>query len=436
MDNMTQLGERILRLQSTLRKGEKLVLFKSDVAEAYRLIPMHPIWQTRQINTVDGERYVDRNNVFGGRRSGDTFIAFMSLVLWITEVQWKVPGLCGYVDDVFGVGKSTEFETYERYGIELPRNQARLLQCWDVLGVPHRKEKQLFGEKLTIIGFEVDAEKLTISLKPEKQQQLLDELDRFIIRIGRGQQQKRFTLKEFLQLAGWMVWAFNVYPYLRPSLCHLYQKIGPLKRKEGLVHINRVISRELQWAEEHMKRSPGIIFLREYQWKLGDADFRIFCDASGIGLGFWYPDLNEGYEAHLPPHIPPGIYFSEGLCIVSALFDAAQRGKGTKVAIFTDNEASFRTFSSFHAIPAYNPLLIFAADLVMRTDIQFRVVWTAGKKNTVADALSRHDRDRAVSHAPSLVIQTFSPPPDAWTSADNQGTSLPHGANEAPPSSA
>jgi hypothetical protein len=141
---------------------------------------------------------------------------------------------------------------------------------------------------------------------------------------------------------------------------------------------------------------------------LGDADYKIFCDALGIGLGFWYPDLNKGFESHLPPNIPLGIYFSKGLCIISALYNAVKRGRGTKIAVFTDNEASFCTFSSLHAIATYNPLLIFSADLVIRADVQFRVVWTAGKKNTVADVLPCHECDRAVSHAPLLTIGCIS----------------------------
>jgi hypothetical protein len=415
MDNMIQLGERILRVRNSLKPGEKMILYKSDVSEAYRLIPMHPIWQTRQVNTVDGERHIDRNNVFGGRRSGDTFIAFMSLVLWVAETKWGIPGLCGYVDDVFSVVSDQEWENYEPYNKCLPKSQARLLRCWDALGVPHKPEKQLYGSSLTIIGFLIDLEELTISLAPERRNDLLTELDRFIIRRRSGPQQKRFPLREFLRLSGWMAWAFNIYPHLRPSMCHFYQKIGPLNRKDAPVTMNRIISRELEWAERHIKASNGILFLREYQWKVGEADAKVFCDASGVGLGFWYPDLNEGFEADLPPNIPPNIFFSEGLCIASALQNAALKGIGKRIAIFTDNEASFRVFSSFHAVPSYNSILLFAAETVIRHGLQLRVVWTPGEKNMVADALSRHNRDRAISFAPRLTISSFIPPYDAWT---------------------
>ncbi|EKM78009.1 hypothetical protein AGABI1DRAFT_129791 [Agaricus bisporus var. burnettii JB137-S8] len=418
MDNMTQLGDRILRAHNQLQSGEHLVLFKSDVAEAYRLIPMSPVWQTRQINTVDGERFVDHNNVFGGKRSGDTFIAFMSLVLWAAETVWHIPGLCNYIDDVFTAVSSRQWRKYEPYNTVYPEFQTCLLECWDAIGIPHKKEKQLFGSSLTIIGIHVNAKNLTLSLAPERRADLLEELDRFIVRKKKGEQQKRFTLQSFLQLAGWLSWSFNVYPYLRPCLCNIYHKIGGLKRKDALVYTNRAISRELEWAERHIQNADyGTMFLEELQWPLDSADYTIFCDASGTGLGFWYPELNVGYTAYSPPNIPRNIYFGEGLCIAAALDDVRKRRSNCRVVVYTDNEASFRIFSSFHAVPQYNPILLFSAGLMMKYKLRVRVVWMPGKKNRVADALSRHNRDRAVSFAPGLLIHDFTPPYDAWAAS-------------------
>lgn len=145
LDNMVHLGELILRLHKTLNEGEHLVLFKSDVSEAYRLIPMHPYWQIKQVNTVDGQRYIDRNNVFGGRRSGDLFICFMSLVLWIAQEEYKVKDLLAYCDDAFSADKNENMDRYEPYDMLMPSKQATLLRCWDNLGIPHKKEKQLWG---------------------------------------------------------------------------------------------------------------------------------------------------------------------------------------------------------------------------------------------------------------------------------------------------
>ena len=33
--------------------GERKVAWKSDIAEAYRILPMHPHWQIKQVTQVD-----------------------------------------------------------------------------------------------------------------------------------------------------------------------------------------------------------------------------------------------------------------------------------------------------------------------------------------------------------------------------------------------
>jgi hypothetical protein len=41
------------------------VLFKSDVSAAYRRLPLHPLWQIKQIVTIDGIHHIDCCTSFG-----------------------------------------------------------------------------------------------------------------------------------------------------------------------------------------------------------------------------------------------------------------------------------------------------------------------------------------------------------------------------------
>lgn len=89
---------------------------------------MHPYWQIKQVNTIDDQCYIDCCNTFGGWWSGDLFIAFMSLVLWMAENCEGVKNPNGYVDDCFGVEQADKMERYDPYDIEMPVSQSRLLQ--------------------------------------------------------------------------------------------------------------------------------------------------------------------------------------------------------------------------------------------------------------------------------------------------------------------
>jgi len=61
------------------------------------------------------------------------------------------------------------------------------------------------------------------------------------------------------------------------------------------------------------------------------------------------------------------------------------------LAILTDSSNTFNIFNTLHALPAYNPILITAVDLLISSGIQLRVFHIPRNKNKVADALSGLD---------------------------------------------
>jgi hypothetical protein len=99
LDGLHSLGASLLHFRKE-HPHDKLIMFKSDVSQAFRRLPMHPLWQTKQILTVNGERHIDRNNNFGGRSSPKVWISFMSLVSWIAIHQILIEALKTYMDDV------------------------------------------------------------------------------------------------------------------------------------------------------------------------------------------------------------------------------------------------------------------------------------------------------------------------------------------------
>ena len=82
------------------------------MSEAYRLVPMHPLWQIKQIVSFEGKRYVDSRNVFGGRASQRLFHAVMSLILWIAVMKLLIYFLFTYVDDSFSFEQKKRLEFY------------------------------------------------------------------------------------------------------------------------------------------------------------------------------------------------------------------------------------------------------------------------------------------------------------------------------------
>lgn len=177
LDNVQHLGNALRQYRQ--HEGDTpLIIWKADVSEAYRHMPMHPLWQIKQIVSFEGRRHVDRANVFGGRASQWIFHAFMSLVIWLATFVRLILAYI-YVDDSFSYAEEHDLAFYARYQKFLPRNMVKLLQLWDELGIPHEERKQLFGSPLPVIGFDVDPQLMSITLRPQAKSDLISELRSF-----------------------------------------------------------------------------------------------------------------------------------------------------------------------------------------------------------------------------------------------------------------
>jgi hypothetical protein len=207
LDTLHALG-RVLIKAKEKHGNAPLVLFKTDVSQAYRRLPVHPLWQLRQVVTICDKHHIDNNNNFGNRGAGRLWATFFGLVLWIAIVIRMIYDLFAYVDDAFSWELASNTSYYAPYDKFLPTKQARLLTLFDEIGVPHDERKQVFGSPLQIIGFDVDPNLLTITMPFAARAELVCAVRSF------ANPRQRRSLRDFQRLAGWVNWSLNVYPLL------------------------------------------------------------------------------------------------------------------------------------------------------------------------------------------------------------------------------
>ncbi|TFY50678.1 hypothetical protein EVG20_g11389 [Dentipellis fragilis] len=399
LDNIQDLGHNLLRVRRFLPNIE-LDIFKSDVAEAYRLMPMHPLWQIKQVVSI-------------GRRR------MWIVAMCLEDVAQKI------FDDTFSWEYRDNTVWYHPYNRMIPRKQCQLLRLWDELGIPHRSEKQIFGSPLPVIGFDVDPNAMTVSISDERRNALVAGIKDFV---GPGIYRQRRPLRHFQSLAGWIQWSFNVFPLLRPGLSLLYHKIRGKQQPHALVEVSVALRNELLWLADHVERSHGVLMLRSLAWAYDSADLIIYTDASFLGMGFWIPQLQLAFQSRLPT-VAGTIFFWECLTVVSAIHWAASNSHvptPLRLLIYCDNSNTVDLFSSMHAQPQYNPLLCSAVNVLIPSGIDHRVAHIPGKLNGMADAVSRRDRRRALQLCPDLTILDFSPPRDALGDAVNYLSGICH----------
>ncbi|KAF4618205.1 hypothetical protein D9613_011558 [Agrocybe pediades] len=413
LDNLKHLGEMLLHFRRN-NPSTRLTMWKCDVAEAYRLMPMDPRWQMKQITTVDGERYVDRNNAFGTCSSGAIWIGFFALVAWIAKYVLFIAYLIFYVDDVSSFNKEGDLSWYEPYKKSMPRSQADLLRFWDLIGVQHKEKKQISGPCIPVIGIMVDPNAMTFTLPNDKKQDLIAALESWTVK-RLNNHPTAFKLKYWQQIAGWMNWALNVFPHLRPALNNVYAKTAGPWNPHRSIKVNNAVRDDFQWAIYHLKKSDGVHLLRSSTWPVELQSWTIYCDACLEGMGFWYPHTNTGFFCPTPSNTASHIiFYFEALTVLCALIDVASKCPShSRVVIYTDNMNTVTMFNTLSCPPQFNPLLRAAMDVVIDNDLQLRVLHIAGEDNFIADALSRVQFSAVLNLVPDMTIQPFSPP--QWT---------------------
>jgi hypothetical protein len=152
-----------------------------------------------------------------------------------------------YVDDSFSWDLACNTTFYAPYGKRLPSKQAKFLSLLDKVGIPHDERKQVSGSHLEIIGLTVDTDAMMIDMSTESRSQLIDAIRAF------ANPRQRRTLRDCQRLAGWINWALNAYPLLRPGLSALYDKMCCGVHACSLLSLNMSLVRELSWVANHLE---------------------------------------------------------------------------------------------------------------------------------------------------------------------------------------
>jgi len=408
LDNLHQLGQMLLA-HKELYPNTDLVMWKSDIAEAYRMCPLHPLWQLKQAVRIDDEYYIDRVCCFGSSASFAIFASVNSLIAWVAQRDRGIHSLITYVDDSSGPAVAGDMDLYKPYNTFYPSEQTALLRLWDELGVPHKAKKQVNGDTLPVIGIVVDPNRLSFTLPDASLARLVAELEMWV-----SPKSTRFRLKRWQQLAGWINWALNVFPLLRPCLNTFYRKIAGKTHRNEYLRINKAIREDFAWALRVLGSLRPVFIADSLSWAVSDASMTIYCDACLTGMGFWVPQKSLGFHSPAPSDAPGLIFYLEALCVLSALeYACANSSPQGRVVLYTDNQNTVDIFSSLHALPAFNWMLQRSVDLRLQADVSLRVLHIPGAENQIADALSRSEVNRATalchSTACALEISSFSP---------------------------
>ena len=152
--------------------GERSLLAKLDLKDAYRIVPVHPDDRPLLGMRWRESLYVDTVLPFGLRSAPKIFSALADGLIWIMHLQGVDPSL-HYLDDFLLFGPPASSACAE--------SLATALSVCDRLGVPIAGEKtEGPATSLTFLGIQIDTRAMQLSLPQEKLHDLKGRLNHWM----------------------------------------------------------------------------------------------------------------------------------------------------------------------------------------------------------------------------------------------------------------
>lgn len=355
------------------RSGPASFMCKTDIENAFRIIPLSPDDYHLVGFQVDGKFFYDKCLAMGLSSSCRLFECFSTSLQWIADTKLKVFGCAHILDDFFFVAPS-----YSRASTDL--NQ--FLACMADIGVPMKSSKTVLPcTTISFVGIELDSISMEKRLPLDKLEKIRNLLAYYSVR-------KAITLKELQSITGLLSYACAVVAPGRPFLRRLTDLMIGLRKPHYKRRLNKEARADLQAWRIFIDHFNGKSLFLQDVWLTSD-QIHLYTDASNVGFGgfcgrYWFSEQWNGTSSS--HHINIKELFPIVLAI--ELWGASMLNKC--ILFHCDN------LSVVHIINKQTSkdrvLMRLVRRLVvmcLRYNIMFQAEHIAGLENVYADQLSR-----------------------------------------------
>ena len=302
-------------------KGKGCHLFKRDLKRAYRQIPVDVSDVPLLGYQFEGKFYFDLYLSMGLRSAAFICQRVTNAIRYMCQLMQIA--ILNYLDDLAGAdAPELALKSYEELGNVL-------LSC----GLEESKEKACPPSTcMTFIGVLFNSEDLTLSVTPERVQELLDLLQLWL-------QKQSATLKELQSLVGRLSFVASCVQASRVFIARILNWLRLIHGKKSAQPIPSYVKLDLLWWSLFLPCFNGISMMLLEEFSEPDQVFS--CDACPTGCG-GILGLEVFHEEFPPFIIQQQLHINalELLTIVVALKVWGKRLRGKKVLILCDNMSS------------------------------------------------------------------------------------------------
>ena len=368
--------------------GQGCYLAKTDIAEAYRIVPLHPD-QYHLFGFRWKEQYFyDKCLPMGCSASCQIFETLSIALHWVANNKLNIQHMAHILDDFLVVDLS------EKACADSLNSFTRM--CTQI-GIPISPEKTFLpSKKLTFLGYELDSVEMAIRLPEDKLQKCRDQIRDCLAR-------QKVQLRDIQSLTGLLNFACGAVVPGRAFLRRLYGLTIGVRKWFHYIRITQQVREDLAIWQQFLESYNGKSLLLPDRW-LTSPSINLYTDASGtLGYGavfgprWFFGPWNEewrGQSIELLEFYP--------ICLAIQLWGPQLANQC--LSFYTDNKGlvsviNNQTSRSFQVMALMRRLVL----LCLRHNILFRARHISGVDNNMADFLSRLQVDAFKAVAPQAL---------------------------------
>ncbi|XP_033749212.1 uncharacterized protein LOC117333903 [Pecten maximus] len=382
------------------RFGKGSYLCKTDISDAFKLIPIHPsLWPFHGIKW-DGLYYFYTRLVFGSRSSPKIFDCLSQAVCWIAVHRYNIPNILHLLDD---------FLTVDPPNFHQATSTMEKLMClFESLGIPIAQHKTV-GPSLCLeyLGVTLDCDLMQARLPGEKIFRICEILTEF-------KDKKCCTKRELLSLLGHLNFASRVIPHGRSFVSYLISLSTKVRELHHHVKLTESCRLDLNMWLLFLSRWNGISFFLNDNVTQA-AHMHLFTDATDRAFGGIFG--NKWFQGTFPLELYEGkdkisMAFCELFPIVIACVLWGKEWSRKRILFHCDNMATVDIInkgrSKVELIMNLMRKLTFCS---MSNNFIVHARHIPGIDNSIADAISRFQMEKFRHLAPHAdPFPTLCPP--------------------------
>jgi hypothetical protein len=346
---------------------------KSDIADAFRIVPVHPDNYNLLGFSFQNHYYYDRMLSMGSAQSCNIFEQFSDAIQWILKHKYGIVNVVKVLDDFLFIEPTSE---------RCQQDLHTFLQLCDDIGIPvapHKTEGPT--TTITFLGIELDSIAMQARLPISK----LHAYTQDVVALANS---SKTTLKNLKATIGKLQFATTVIPSGRAFLRRLHDLTIGIEKPYYYLRLTQQARLDLNMWATFLQDHNGITIIRPPSVVHSD-QINMAADASKTGFGATYG--SSWIQGLWPPlwstfHIT----FLELFPVYATIHIFAHKLKNSIITFWSDNMGVVQILnkqtSKCHLImQLVRPLVL----LLLQFNIQLHSKHIPGKNNILCDAISR-----------------------------------------------